>query len=103
MPTASGFVKSVAGGSKFNATFLINDIQYHFTGSFNPAVQEFTSNGATLNYENLNQLTATRDFEGRIGAENISFIVTNGPKLQGPLNMPISQASYVSGRGVWVM
>ncbi|KAM3480916.1 hypothetical protein MY8738_004767 [Beauveria namnaoensis] len=101
MSTASGFIKGVAGGNKFTSTFVIDDIQYHFSGSFNPSVQEFTSNEATLKYENLGQLTAQRAFDGKIGTETISLTVKNGPTIEGPLNLPIHPASRVAGNGHW--
>ncbi|RYP76679.1 hypothetical protein DL771_001601 [Monosporascus sp. 5C6A] len=101
MPTANGFIKSVAGGNKFTATFVIDDIQYHFSGNFNPAVQEFTSNEATLTYDSVGQMTTQRDFEGKIGTETITLTVKNGPTINGPLNLPINPASRVSGSGTW--
>ncbi|KAL2213186.1 hypothetical protein CC79DRAFT_1327054 [Sarocladium strictum] len=101
MPSASGFIKGIAGGSKFTATFLIDDIQYHFSGHLSPAVQQFQSNEATLEYTSLGQLVSTRDFEGKVGTQDVIFNAANGPKISGPLNMPISPASRVSGTGVW--
>ncbi|KAI1498193.1 hypothetical protein F5X99DRAFT_340329 [Biscogniauxia marginata] len=101
MPSASGFIKGVAGGNKFTSTFVIDDIQYHFSGNFNPAVQEFTCNEATLEYTTLGQLTTQRDWDGKIGTEDISLTIKNGPKISGPLNLPINPASRVSGTGTW--
>ncbi|KAI1157493.1 hypothetical protein F5B18DRAFT_644874 [Nemania serpens] len=101
MPSASGFIKSVGGGSKFTATFLIDDIQYHFSGNFNPTVQDFTANEASLEYVNLGQLTTLRTIEGKVGTEDISISIKNGPKISGPLNMPINPASRISGTGTW--
>ncbi|OAA42535.1 hypothetical protein ISF_09707 [Cordyceps fumosorosea ARSEF 2679] len=101
MPTANGFIKGVAGGTRFTSTFVIDDIQYHFSGSFNPAVQEFVSNEAVLTYDTVGQLVTQRTFDGKIGTETISFSIKNGPKIQGPLNMPIHPASQVSGTGTW--
>ncbi|KAI0191557.1 hypothetical protein EV127DRAFT_68065 [Xylaria flabelliformis] len=101
MPTASGFIKGVAGGNKFTSTFVIDDIQYHFSGNFNPAIQEFACQEATLEYANLGQLTTQRDFDGKVGTQTVSFTIKNGPTINGGLDMPINPASRVSGSGTW--
>lgn len=101
MPSARGFIKGIAGGNKFTSTFIIDDIQYHFSGSFSPAVQEFVSNSATLEYESLGSLTSNRDFDGKIGTQSVTLEVVDGPKITGNLELPISPASRVSGTGVW--
>lgn len=101
MPSARGFAKSVAGGDKFTSTFVIDDIQYHFSGTLDPAVQGFHSNEATLEYSSEGQLTTSRDFDGKVGTMDFRFEVANGAKISGPLMMPISPASRVSGRGTW--
>ncbi|TRX89636.1 hypothetical protein FHL15_009545 [Xylaria flabelliformis] len=101
MPTASGFIRGVAGGNKFTSTFVIEDIQYHFSGGFDPSVPPFTCDQATLLYTDLGQLTTTRDFEGKIGTDTVSFTIGNGPTITGRLDMPINPASRVSGSGTW--
>ncbi|KAL6835286.1 hypothetical protein V8C40DRAFT_234068 [Trichoderma camerunense] len=101
MSTAKGFIKSVAGGSKFTATFVIDDIQYTFSGSFNPAVQEFTCNEATLSYSAVGELVNQRAFEGKIGTDDILITVKNGPEIKGPLILPINPAAQVAGMGTW--
>ncbi|KAI1656982.1 hypothetical protein F4813DRAFT_397225 [Daldinia decipiens] len=102
MPTASGFIKSLSGGSKFTSTFVIDDIQYHFSGNINPTTPEFESNNATLEYTNKQQLTAQRQIEeGKVGTNNISLSLKNGPTIEGILNSPIHPAVRVSGTGTW--
>ncbi|KAI0862691.1 hypothetical protein F4860DRAFT_471472 [Xylaria cubensis] len=101
MPSAKGFIKEVAGGNKFTSTFVIDDIQYHFSGNFNPAVQPFTCEVATLEYAQLGDLTAQRDFDGKVGTETISINIKNGPTINGKLDLPITPASRVSGDGTW--
>ncbi|KAM3445039.1 hypothetical protein NHJ13734_000908 [Beauveria thailandica] len=101
MTTANGFIKGVAGGTQFTSTFIIDDIQYHFSGNFNPAVQDFTSNEAILTYTSVGQLTTHRAFDGKIGTDTISLSIKNGPTIDGPLVLPINPASRVSGRGTW--
>ncbi|KAI3536399.1 hypothetical protein CTAM01_02606 [Colletotrichum tamarilloi] len=101
MPSARGYIKGVAGGSKFTSTFLIDDVQYHFSGTISPAVPDFTSNEATLEYESLGSLTSNRDFDGTVGTQSITLEVANGTKLTGQFDRPISPASSVSGTGTW--
>jgi hypothetical protein len=100
MSIARGFVRSTSS-TKFTATFLIDDIQYTFTGSIANSVQTFASTNATLEYTSTEQLTALRQFSGKVGIQELMFIATNGPKIFGPLDMPIAPASNVSGSGTW--
>jgi hypothetical protein len=100
MSTARGFIRSTSS-TKFTATFLIDDIQYTLTGSIANAVQTFASTNATLNYTSTEQLTALRQFNGKVGIQDVTFTFTNGPKISGPLDMPIDPASNVSGSGTW--
>ena len=101
MPTASGFIRSAASGTKFTASFNIDDILYTFAGSLTPSVQSFDCNNATLEYSSVAALTATRAFDGKFGTKDVRVSVANGPKITGPLDMPISPASTVSGNGSW--
>ncbi|KAF8966988.1 hypothetical protein BGZ46_000270 [Entomortierella lignicola] len=101
--TAQGFVRSVQGGNKFTSTFIIDDIQYHFSGNLYPATQDFTSFNAVLEYESVAQLTAQRPFDGKVGTQDILFQISNGPIISGPLDYPIHPASRVSGAGTWAV
>ncbi|KHN94783.1 uncharacterized protein MAM_07379 [Metarhizium album ARSEF 1941] len=101
MPVANGFIRTVAGGNKFTSTFIIDDTQYHFSGNFNPPVQEFMSNDARLEYESPEQLTTHQGFDGKIGTSDTLLSIQNGPSITGHLNMPISPASRVCGSGTW--
>lgn len=102
MPSATGFIKGIAGGNKFTSTFIIDDIQYHYSGSFSPAVQEFVCNVATLEYTSVAALTTVRDFSGKVGTQDVTFDVQpGGVKITGKLELPISPASRVSGTGTW--
>lgn len=101
MPTASGFVRSAASGTKFTASFTIDDLLYTFAGSLTPSVQEFSCNNAELEYSSVGALTATRSFDGKIGSKDIRISAGNGPKITGTLDSPIHPASTVSGNGSW--
>ncbi|CAI6100973.1 unnamed protein product [Clonostachys chloroleuca] len=98
---AAGFIKGIAGGNKFTATFVIDDIQYHFSGSFDPAVQEFQSNEATLEYSSASQLTTKRDFDGKVGTQDVTITIANGSTIKGPLNLPFNPAFRISGSRTW--
>jgi hypothetical protein len=100
MSTARGFIRSTSS-TKFTATFLIDDIQYTYTGTIANSVQTFSSTNATLTYSSTEQLTSLRAFSGKVGTQDVTFTAANGPKISGPLDMPISPASNVSGSGTW--
>ncbi|KAL6914726.1 hypothetical protein FSST1_012486 [Fusarium sambucinum] len=101
MPSAQGFIKSVAAGNKFMSVFIIDDIQYHFSGQLQPAVQSFQSNDATLEYNSIDELTTSRDFQGKVGPMDISINLSNGATIKGNLDMPLNQAALASGTGTW--
>ncbi|KAI0849684.1 hypothetical protein F5Y00DRAFT_269082 [Daldinia vernicosa] len=101
MPSAKGYIKSHPGGSKFTATFVLDEINHHFDGNLNPNVQDFTSNVATLEYEDVGQLTGQQQFNGKIGISDITLNLANGPKIAGSLTMPVDPAVTVSGSGTW--
>ncbi|KAK4078358.1 uncharacterized protein Triagg1_3374 [Trichoderma aggressivum f. europaeum] len=98
---ATGFIENDPSGTQFAATFTINDIEYHFSGTFTPSVQAFASNQATLTYGSEGDLTTDRDFNGLIGPDDVALMVANGPTITGPLNMPIWPGSDVTGTGTW--
>ncbi|KAF4987544.1 hypothetical protein FGRMN_10296 [Fusarium graminum] len=102
MSSAPGFIKSVGGGGKFTSTFIIDDIQYHFSGQFSPAVQPFESFEATVEYDSPGQLTSNRGFDGKVGTQDVQITLQNGAKITGQLNMPVSPASQVGGNGTWM-
>ena len=101
MPTASGtFVR--ASANRVTAVFVIDGIQSTFSATVSPSMQPFTSNSATLTYDNADQLTSTRSYTGHIGTDNYAITFANGPSFEGTLNTPgISPASTVTGTGSW--
>ncbi|PPQ76201.1 hypothetical protein CVT26_009098 [Gymnopilus dilepis] len=99
--TADGYIKSSASGSRFTATFIIDGIQYHFSGSLGIAMQPFTCNNAMVTFSKLKSLTSTREYEGRIGERSVNLTIGNGVKISGDLDMPISPANSVAGVGAW--
>ncbi|RGP75782.1 hypothetical protein FSPOR_580 [Fusarium sporotrichioides] len=102
MLTSEGSIKSIDGDSKFVATFIIDDIQYHYSGAFSPAVQNFQSDDVMLQYPSIESLTSTQDFEGVVGTEGIEIdIQSSNVRITGILDPPISPASCVSGAGTW--
>ncbi|KAF9203489.1 hypothetical protein BGZ49_006373 [Haplosporangium sp. Z 27] len=101
--TAHGFVRSEAGGSKFTSGFAIDNIGYHFTGHLIPAVQDFSSSVAELEYDSLEQLTSLRTFEGKLEGMEIFLRISNGPTISGSLDVPIHPELSVNGSGTWVL
>lgn len=99
--TANGWIKSAHSGTKFVAAFTIHEILYNFTGDLSPSVPDFSANVATLKYDNVGELTTTREFSGQVGITHIILNIVNSPVISGTLDLPISPASTVSGSGTW--
>lgn len=101
MSTAKGtFVRN--SSNRLTATFVVDGIQITFNATVSPAVQAFTSNNATLNYTEMDQLTSTRRYSGIIGTDTFKLTLDNGPVMEGQLNPPgLSPANSVSGSGAW--
>ncbi|KAI0785674.1 hypothetical protein C8Q75DRAFT_325938 [Abortiporus biennis] len=101
MPVADGtFHRDSA--NRIKAVFVIDEIQITFTGTVSPAMQPFTSNNAKITYGDVNELTATRTYLGRIGVNTFKLTFKNGPVIEGELNVPgIAPASTVNGSGAW--
>ena len=95
-----GFIEC-ADGRTYIASFEIDDMPYHFTGNFWPAVPRFTCMNASLEYEDLLQLNSRRLWRGTIGTERILFTLQNGPRIQGTLDWPVHPANPVAGMGFW--
>lgn len=102
--STKGFIRSVPGvAGRFVCTFLISNILYSASGSFSQAtaVPEFISDDATLKYDNVDDLTSTRPFSGRVGIDDIALIFRNGPTITGRLSKLVNPPSDVSGSAVW--
>ncbi|KAG5744619.1 hypothetical protein H9Q69_011808 [Fusarium xylarioides] len=101
MSSAQGLIKSSQPG-KFAATFNIDGNLYLFSGNVNPPTQPFESSAATLEYNSVEDLAGSQQFTGIIGSrEEVSFTFNDGTAIKGPLDIPVSPASQVSGTGVW--
>ncbi|KAF8897994.1 hypothetical protein CPB84DRAFT_1748012 [Gymnopilus junonius] len=102
MPTAKGNIIS-QNGAKFVATFIIDEIQYIFSGNTNHNPGAFSVTKATLNYDSKDQLTSTHSYLGQVGITKVTFNVKNGPTAAGPLpdNRQVDPASTVDGSGTW--
>ncbi|KAL4262143.1 hypothetical protein AB1N83_009751 [Pleurotus pulmonarius] len=105
MHSATGFIRATGSGTKITASFTIDGILHTFSASLTPSLQDFYCANATLHYESVGELTATRAFNGRFGKEDISINIAPGNpgriKITGDLDMPISPASTISGNGSW--
>ncbi|KAF4985197.1 hypothetical protein FDECE_16738 [Fusarium decemcellulare] len=101
MSTAHGVLIRTSP-NRLNATFVVDGIQYTYAAAVNPAIQPFSSNSAKLVYENVDDLTSTRQFSGRIGPNNFKLTLNNGAVIEGELSPPgIQPASTIDGTGVW--
>ncbi|KAH7108842.1 hypothetical protein B0J11DRAFT_602027 [Dendryphion nanum] len=88
--------------NRVTATFVIDQIMRSFTATISPAIQPFTSNQAKLTYDDLEKLTGTRNYSGRVGINDFSLTLDNGVTIVGELNPPgIQPASTVDGTGNW--
>ena len=102
MPTAKGTVASL-NGSKFVATFIIDEIQYIYAGNVDPNPGPFKVNNAVLTYTETSDLTTTRSYTGQVGISKIKFTLRNSVTITGDLpdNNQVDPASTVSGSGTW--
>jgi hypothetical protein len=102
MPSVKGTISSL-NGSKFVATFIIDEIQYIYSGNLNPNPGKFSVTKATLNYDDTDQLTGTHSYTGQVGISKVTFNIKNGPVAAGPLpdSGQIDPASTVDGSGTW--
>ena len=99
--TAPGRIEC-ADGKNLVATFVIDKVDYPFTATVAPSLQPFSSNNATLTYNAVSDLTAARSYQGRVGTDDFTLTLDNGPVMAGKLNAPgINPASLVSGKGTW--
>ena len=102
MSSSIGSIKSTSAYG-FSATFTIEDTVFTFSGSLQTSVPAFICNSATLEYNDVQQVTFTRSFEGRVGPTTVSISMTNGPTITGTLDAPISgPGAAFCGTGVWI-
>ena len=100
--TAKGNIVS-QNGSKFVATFIINEIQYIYAGSIDPNPGKFNVSKASLAYDSTDDLTGTHSYTGQVGITQVKFNIKNGPVASGPLpdDGQVDPASTISGSGTW--
>jgi hypothetical protein len=102
MPKAKGTIASQIGG-RFVATFIINEIQYIFAGSYNPNPGTYRVKKATLDYDTKDQLTGSRVLDGVVGISRVKLNIKNGPEAFGDLpdDNFLDPASTINGAGTW--
>ncbi|KAL5492897.1 hypothetical protein ACEPAI_4347 [Sanghuangporus weigelae] len=82
--------------------FVVEGTQLSFTSTISPSVQPFTSQDATLKYDNKSDLSSAHNISGSIGTATFSFNFDNGPSITGDLNQPaLSSKTPVTGSGTW--
>lgn len=102
MSSASGHIRSMNSGSKFIADFAVDDLQYCFIGTLAPSVGDF-SGSATLEYIHEGSLDGSREVSGKLTGSNLSFLVSNGPKIKANAGTPDGQTVEVTGSGNWLV
>lgn len=101
MPTDQGALYRQSA-NRIIAVFVIDDIQRSFSATVSIALPPFTSNSATISYEDVDLLTSTHSYSGRIGPDTFELTLQNGPKITGRLNDPgIVPGVTVDGTGAW--
>jgi hypothetical protein len=97
---ATGFLRGAdMSGSRFLGTFMVKGAHYLVAGSFASSVPPFKSSAATLKYHKEEHLSGTNALQGVIGPDNFTLEFSNGNKIEGKLDYPISPASSVCGAG----
>lgn len=100
MPSAYGNVHTMNSGGKFNAVFLIDDVEHGFHANIYPTKGNFHG-GATMEYSDKGQLSGSRDVDGKLTSSGSSFTVSNGPKITSTAVSIDGTTIKVSGPGVW--
>ncbi|TEB26942.1 hypothetical protein FA13DRAFT_1712928 [Coprinellus micaceus] len=98
------FIAGHRPSSKFVATFIINKIQYIYSGTANPNPGPFKVNNAVLTYGDTANLTATRSYTGQVGISKIKFTLKpSGVSITGDLpdSHQVGPASTVDSSGTW--
>jgi hypothetical protein len=88
--------------NRITALFVIDDLQYSYSAIVSPSIQPFTSQTATVEYSDVDDLTSTRAYNGKIGTNTFQLTIDNGPTIKGNLDLPgVDPASSVNGTGAW--
>lgn len=103
MGTATeGDFRAVVNGSKFIASFTIDDILYGCSGTIDPMITEFICKTPVLVYPDLSFLTAIRKYVGEIGPNNFLLTFDNGVTITGPMKEEVNPPIPIAGEGTWI-
>ncbi|OJZ89753.1 hypothetical protein ASPFODRAFT_43036 [Aspergillus luchuensis CBS 106.47] len=100
MPTAQGIFTWTAP-NQATAQFYVDGKISTCTMGLNGVLPNSGMTSATLNYDNIDQLSGTRSLDGHIGRGDFETDFENAPKIQGDLDRPIDQYISVYGNGRW--
>ncbi|GJP95352.1 amino acid adenylation domain protein [Aspergillus niger] len=100
MPTSYGIFRWVAP-NRADAVFDVDGYDSQCSLTLNPALPNFGTASAKLNYDTTEQLTGTHSFEGHIGSTDFETAFDNTPKIAGQLPMPVDQNFSTHGIGSW--
>ncbi|XEU95937.1 hypothetical protein FSHL1_001222 [Fusarium sambucinum] len=99
MSTAQGvFVRNST--NHITLVFVINETQVTCSGTVSPSIPPFTTKNVTLTYNDINKMSSTRSYSGRIGQNRFKLDFDNGFTAEGDLNPPgVIPAMVVNGAG----
>ncbi|PYH39662.1 uncharacterized protein BO87DRAFT_381711 [Aspergillus neoniger CBS 115656] len=100
MPTSQGTFRWTAP-NRADAEFDIDGTSSRCVITLSRPVQDFGKTSATLDYEDIEQLSGTHFFDGHIGRADFETDFYNAPKIQGNLDSLIDQYIFVDGNGMW--
>ncbi|KAF8962474.1 hypothetical protein BDZ97DRAFT_1759316 [Flammula alnicola] len=103
MPSADGIINCTPENRKLTATFLIDGVIYMIFANFASSLPAFTTNKATITYDEVSQLTSTRSFSGYISFSSLEIKLGNGVVVSGILGSPLQRGTVVSGWGTWIL
>ncbi|KAE8328666.1 hypothetical protein BDV39DRAFT_173817 [Aspergillus sergii] len=101
MPTTNVHFRWVAP-HKIDGIFEVEGQQANCALLSNVALPNLGEAQTRLIYDNMDQLTGTRKFDGHVGRSNFAFSFENGPRIEGDLLSPIVEYITVNGTGTWV-
>ncbi|KAL4252792.1 hypothetical protein ABKN59_005393 [Abortiporus biennis] len=89
--------------NRLKAVFIIENVPMTFTANVSPAIQPFVTYAVVLTFNNVNELTSRRSYNGRIGVGTLKLTLSNGPVIEGFIVNPpgVTPASNVNGTGTW--
>ncbi|KAG0371573.1 hypothetical protein BGX24_001487, partial [Mortierella sp. AD032] len=99
--SALGKFKIELPGTTFSSTFIIDEIEHSFQGSFNGVSVPPCTGVVTLTFARPEDLTSTRDFNSVFDKVAVTLSVDNGVQIIGVIDVPIPTPIKATGTGRW--